>query len=207
MRIKYCLILALTLLFILGCSVPDETTGKTPSNSYITPDQLTETVIGADLIVLGIITEKRYDVVNVVSGNTTGKFAYTLYTLSVEKVVKGDPSIKEAIIRAEGGYIGDGIYQGPTGRHFRVSDHVLVSLIREDTDVYTLFAAPYRENPFELWRIDDGVLWIQGSAMSRDPLELMMGHICKRLRVNKIPISLNEPCPEPADEPVSPPKQ
>jgi hypothetical protein len=165
-------------------------------------DPLTDTVIGADLIALGTITDNRTDVVTLVSENGTGKLAYTLFTLSVEKVIKGDPSIKEAIIRVPGGYIGDGVYQLPTEDYFRISDHVLVSLIHEDADVYTLFAAPRRGKWIPIHG-DSGILWIQGSAMSRVPLEEIMGRICKILRINGIPNSLNEPCPEPA----SPPKQ
>lgn len=170
------------------------------------PDPLTETVIKADLIVLGTITDNRTEVVTIVSENSTGKFAYTLYTLSVEKVIKGDPSIKEAIIREEGGYIGDGIYQFSTaGWNFRISDHVLLGLIHENADDYILFAAPYGGKiPIDSV---NSILWIQGSAMSTAPLEEIMGRICKILRINRIPISLNEPCPEPADEPISPPKQ
>jgi hypothetical protein len=164
------------------------------------PDPMTHMVIKADLIVLGTITEKRYDVVTVVSGKTTGKLAYTLFTLSVEKVIKGDPSIKEAIIQVPGGYIGE-VYQVPILGYFQISDHVLLGLIKQKDDVYTL-----EFNTIEFTQCADSVFWIQGSAMSRDPLELIMGRICKILRINGIPNSLNEPCPEPA-EPASPPKQ
>jgi len=178
------------------------------------PDPLTDTVIGADLIVLGTITEKRYEVLNVGIDTDniapgkypyTGKCAYTLFTLSIEKVIKGAPSIKEAIIWVPGGYIGE-IYQVPIFGYFEISDYVLVSLIREDADVYTLFAAPLRGREVPVDGGDSGVLWIQGSLMSRTPLEEIMGRICKILRVNNIPISLNEPCPEPA-APASPPKR
>lgn len=176
-----------------------------PSLNCAPPDPLTETVIKTNLIVLGTITDNRTEVVTVVSGNTTGKLAYTLFTLSIEKVIKGDPSIKQAIIRLPGGYIGDGIYQLPTEDYFRISDHVLVSLIREDADVYMLFAAPRQGGEIPIHG-DSGILWIRGSAISRAPLELIMGRICKILRINGIPNSLNEPCPEPEYEPVSPPK-
>jgi hypothetical protein len=169
------------------------------------PDPLTDTVIKADLIVLGTITEKRYDVVTIVSENSTGKLAYTFFTLSVEKVIKGDPDTKEVLIKVEGGPIGE-VYQAPTGGYFLISDHVLLSLIREDADVYTLFAAPRRGREIPIHG-GGGVLWIQGETISSIPLEEIMGRICKILRVNRIPISLNEPCPEPAYEPASPPKQ
>jgi hypothetical protein len=170
-----------------------------PALNCTPPDPLTDTVIKADLIVLGTITDNRTDVVTVVSGNTTGKYAYTLFTFSVEKVIKGDPSIKEAIIRVPGGYIGE-IYQVPIFGYFQISDHVLLSLIREDADVYTLFAAPRRGREIPIHG-DSGILWIRGSAMSGVPLEEIMGRICKILRINKIPISLNEPCPDPASLP------
>jgi len=104
------------VLMLLLCIVPP-LTGCAPT------DPLTDEVIKADLIALGTITDNRSEVVNVVSGNRTGKFAYTLFTLSVEKVIKGDPLTKEVIIRVSGGYMGDGTYQGPTGAYFSISDH------------------------------------------------------------------------------------
>ena len=161
-------------------------------------DPLTDTVIQADLIALGTITDNRSDVMIVATGNSTVKHPYTFFTLSVETVIKGDPSIREAIIRVPGGPI-NGKYLLPTERYFLINDHVLVSLIREDADVYTLFRAP-KKNLFGLPipTIDDGVLWIRGSATSREPLELIMGRICQVLRLNGIPNSLKEPCPEPA---------
>jgi len=169
-------------------------------------DPLTDIVIKADIIALGIITDKRTEIVTKVSENYTSKFAYTLYTFSIDKVIKGNPSIKEATIREEGGYIGDGIYQYSAGIwNFWISDHVLLGLLHKNADDYILFAAPYGGKILE-----DGVnsvLWIQGSATSRDSLESIMGRICKILRINGIPNSLNEPCPEPVNEPVSPPKQ
>jgi len=106
----------------------------------------------------------------------------------------------------EGGYIGDGMYEiVTTAWHFQISDRVLLGLIHENDDVYILFAAPYGGKiPIDSL---NSILWIQGSAMSVASLQEVMGRICKILRINNIPISLNEPCPEPADEPVSSPKQ
>jgi hypothetical protein len=168
-------------------------------------DPLTDIVIKADIIALGTITDNRTEIVTTVSENYTSKFAYTLYTFSIDKVIKGDPSIKEAIIREEGGYIGDGIYQGSQGSwNFWISDYAILGLMRGSDDEYILFAAPY-EGKF----LEEGVnsvLWIQGSATSREPLESIMGRICKILRINGVPNSLNEPCPEPT-EPVTRPEQ
>ena len=150
MKIQYSLIASLILLVILGCSVSNETTGTTPSNSGITPDPMTDMVIKADLIVLGTITEKRYDVVTIVSENSTGKFAYTLFTLSVEKVIKGNPDTKEVSIKVEGGPIGE-VYQLPTGAYFSISDRVLVLLHLEEGNVYT---KPY-----------GGIVWSESPAI------------------------------------------
>jgi hypothetical protein len=175
-------------------------------------DPLTDTVIKADLIVLGTITDNRSEVVMVkTSENTTGKFAYTLFTLSIEKVLKGDPSIKKVIIQVEGGYLGDGLYQllSPGVRSFRTADHILVGLIHLDGDRYTKFGINYRKDWFGPLMIGgyDSVFWIRGSATSREHLELIMGRVCRALRINGIPNSLNEPCTEPADWPASPPKR
>jgi hypothetical protein len=162
-------------------------------------DPLTDTVIRADLIALGTITDNRTEVVMVkTSENTTGKFAYTLFTLSVEKVLKGDPAIKKVIIQVEGGYLGDGLYQllSPGVRSFRTADHMLVGLNHLIDDRYSTFGVRYRKDWFGPLSIGgvDSVLWIQGSSLiSSDPLELIMGRVCRAMRTNGIPNSLNEP--------------
>ncbi len=199
-------ILILTLFFLIiaiyGCdfSNNEQQNAKSPGQSEeITPepqpspsvptqqDPLTDAVVKSDLIVLGNITDKQYEVVTVESENITGKFTYTVFTLTVEKVVKGDPDTKEVLIKVEGGPIGD-VYQAPTGWYFSISDRVLLSLNKGDDNIYSL---PY-----------PGVLWIKGSKVISNPeLQNMMGCVCKILRENNIPISLDEPCPEPA-EPV-----
>jgi hypothetical protein len=159
-------------------------------------DPLTETVIKADLIVLGTITDNRTEVVTIVSGNTTGKFAYTFFTLSVEKVIKGNPDTKEVLIKVEGGPIGGGVYQGPTGAYFSISDRVLAMLHLEEGNIYTI---PY-----------SGVVWSESptiGAKSIVGLPESIGRIIQIMGENNIPIALPHsewpPLPVP---PVSPPK-
>jgi hypothetical protein len=163
--------------------------------SCIYHDPLTDPVIKADFIVLGNITDNRTEVVTVVSGNTTGKFAYTFFTLSVEKVIKGDPSIKEVIIRVKGGPIGE-VYQVPTEGYFSISDRLLALLHFEEGNVYTL--------------PNSGLLWFESPAIgakSTVGLPESMGRIIQIMLANNIPIALPHsewpPLPVP---PVSPPK-
>ncbi len=181
------IILIITLLSASGCyheRRTEEVGASPPSSSAVSneTDPLTDVVSHSDLIVLGTITDKRYEVVQVggKSDNwTPGKYAYTIFTLSVEKVIKGDPSTKEVLIRLAGGPIGEK-YQLPIeGRwYFRISDHLLLSLKREDTNMYTLF--------------HPGVLWIQGSAMSTTSLQEVMGRVAKNMLAQNIPIALDE---------------
>jgi hypothetical protein len=195
----------ISLFYISGCSGVENS--KTISSALEHPyiDPLTDIVIKADLIVLGTITDNRTDVVTVVSGNFTGKSGHTFFTLSIEKVLKGDPSMKEATIREDCAYLGNGMYQwSTTCAGFQISDHVLLGLIRED-DFYILYAAPYGElgTPIDTVNSD---FWWQGR--SRAPLEEIIGRIVRIMLINNIPVTLpaSEWPPLPAPEPVSPPK-
>ncbi len=176
--ISISLCLALVLL-LPGCRP------LTPTNTP-TPDPLTDVVVNADLIVLGNITDKRYDVVSVVSGNVTGKFAYTIYTLSVEKVIKGDPATKQVFIKVEGGWTGDA-WQGSKG--CSITDRMLVCLRKTEGNVYTV-------RP-----VDSGVLWSESSVISPQviirngvvmDLEKWLGEIIVIMKANNIPIALPE---------------
>lgn len=149
-------------------------------------------VLNADLIVSGNITSQRYEVVTVAppkpvgdnatgalgaySANvTSGKFVYTIFTLTVEKVIKGGPATKEVLIKAPGGYTGD-IYQGPTGWYFKISDQLLVGLHRESDNIYTV--------------LHSGVFWLQGSATPRAPLQAALGNVVKSMLEQNIPVAL-----------------
>lgn len=145
-------------------------------------------MVNADLIVLGTITNQRNEVVNVAEGNWAGKHAYTIFTLSVEKVIKGDPNAREVLIRVPGGYIGE-VYQVPTEYYFSISDRLLLNLHREEGNIFTI---PH----------SNGVIWIEGvSIVSEASLEYMMGCVARIMKDNNIPIALDEPIPIPA-EPV-----
>jgi hypothetical protein len=168
-----------------------------PALSCAPCDPLTHTVIKADLIVLGTITDNRTEVVTVMSGNTTGKFAYTFFTLSVEKVIKGNPDTKEVLIKVEGGPIGGGVYQGPTGAYFLLQDRILASLHLEEDNVYIIPSS--------------GVVWSERptiGAKSIVGLQESIGRIIQIMLANNIPIALphSEWPPLPAPVPVSPPK-
>ena len=194
---------ALLVLFlsIMTFNISGEVQAKGPPDynaEAIQKDTIKDTIANADLIVLGTITDKKYDVVTVGSGNTTGKYAYTIFTLSIEKVIKGEPSTKQVFIKVAGGYIGE-IYQVPIGKYFRISDHVLVSLIKKDADVYSLFEVLPKGGQIPI-DSNGGVLWIDGSVISSStPLQEMMGRVAKIMLANNIPISLDEPVPIPAD--------
>lgn len=93
-RLSRFIILAFVLislfLSIFGCNEPRNTTN--PPATAAQPDPLTNTVLEADLIVLGTINDKKYDIVKADSGNVTGTFSYTIFTLTVEKMIKGEDS-------------------------------------------------------------------------------------------------------------------
>jgi hypothetical protein len=166
------------------------------------PDPFEDRVVKSDLIVYGTITDREYDIVTVKSANSTGEFTYTIFTLSVEKVIKGDPSTKQVPIKVVGGLEGT---PGPlpTGPYFSITDKILVCLIKEAGNGYTLFPL----SPF-------GVLWVE-SGETPQPiiirngiemnLEKWIGEVIMIMQNNNIPIALDEPIPIPA-EPIKRPE-
>ena len=137
-----------------------------------------DAVVNADLIVSGNVTDKRYDIITHQTGNFTGKHAYKIFTLSVEKVIKGDPTTKEVLIRVPGGPIGQ-LYQGPPEWYFSISDQLLVSLHREEGNVDTVSSPE--------------LVWILGPTRITQPdLPVVIGRVIKIMKANNIPIALPE---------------
>ena len=185
--------------------------GGGPASTVVPSDpqkSFEDAVLNADLIVSGNITGQRYEVVTIappkpaegIADNTTGrlgvytdnttpgKYVYTIFTLTVEKVIKGDPAVKEVLIRVPGGYIGE-IYQVPIGGYFLISDNVLLSLHREADNVFTL------PSP--------GLVWQTGrTIISKPDLSQVIGHVIQVMMANNIPIAL--PPSEWPPLPVSP---
>jgi hypothetical protein len=162
------------------------------SNPELTPkDPLEDDVIKADCIVSGKIVDKSYEGIN----------APTIFTLSVEKMIKGDPSIKEIKIEADAGHVGS--------PYFQISELVLVCLKKGNEEIYTVLES----SPF----LPDGRVSIEGSyavlwsfpyenPLAFEKRDQMIGRILRIMRLNNIPIALPEKGrpPEPAD-PETPP--
>jgi hypothetical protein len=152
-------------------------------------------VIKADFIILGTITNFRYEKANDQSGNAV----YTIFTLSVEKMFKGDPNTKEVLIKLPGGILNDetGKYDIlPSRGYFSLTDKALVCLKKGEDDYYlvmiplgTLWAKKADGNEFVMSKPN-------GERMT---LDWMMGFISKTMRENNIPIVLpsDEIHPEP----------
>jgi len=189
------------------------------------PDPLTDIVVKADLIVLGTITDKKYEIVtvglkskesNLAGDNTTqeakageldcnnintnnitpGKFTYTIFTLSIEEMIKGDPTTKQVFIKVIGGLAGSPGPE-PPGPYFSITDRILTLLNRLDDNVYTV---PY-----------GGIQWIESpsiGAKSVVKLQDAIGHVIQIMKANNIPISLKitylPPVPPPVPATPSP---
>ncbi|MBI2831727.1 MAG: hypothetical protein HYX79_05675 [Chloroflexi bacterium] len=140
-------------------------------------DILREMVINSDLIVAGTITDLRYEVITVEQGAAAGKQAYTIFTLSVDTVIKGDPATKSVLIRVSGGKIDEKITEGPLDYYFTVSDRVLTCLQRGNDGIYTIPAY--------------GVLWRKGSIINTAlDIQYVISRIIQVMRDNNIPVSL-----------------
>jgi hypothetical protein len=174
------LLMVLILSFFMSCTLQGQVATSKPTTPIITnptptgtstPDPLTESVIKADLIVLGTITDKKYETVTIGSGNTTGKYTYTIFTLVVEKVIKGDPTTTQVSIKTLG------FETDPS--YFLLKDKILVLLNRQNDNYYTL----------SKW----GLQWFESPSTGAKPivnLQEAIGHIIQIMKVNNVPITL-----------------
>ena len=187
-------------LLIASCNNTPTEPGVSESSGNLSPQPLPSTnlflniLFQSDLIVLGTITDRKNDLVTVESGNSSGFRPYTIFTLSVEKVIKGETNTDEVFIRVPGGYIGE-IFQVPTEGYFSESDRMLVLLFHNDNGFYTI---PHR-----------GISWFESPSKGVKldiSLDDSLGNIIALMKKNNIPISLppSEWPPLPA-EPVLPP--
>jgi hypothetical protein len=215
------LLFVLTLPFVSGCthSKPPITTdantsGPTspnvsmPSPTSTTvlaqPNPLADGIAKSDLIVSGNITNLKYEVETVTQAdNLTGKRVYTIYSLSVEKVIKGDPAIKEVLIKVEGGKTNEVVMQNPSVPNLSITDRLLVGLYRKNDYYYftgfTTFWIERSKLPvFSL---------IMPDKTRISNLQEMLGYILMIMRDNNIPITLPEEDrpPFPVPNPVSTP--
>jgi hypothetical protein len=187
----------------------------TPSSNTIPPSTsdieaakansiIENNVIKADFIILGTITDFRYEKANDQSGNAV----YTIFTLTIEKTIKGDPDTKEVFIQLPGGIVNDetGYYEVlPSRGYFSKDEKVLICLTKGENDYFSVM-------------VPLGMLWaklangkeiiFEKANGEKLTLEWLMGFIIKTMRANNIPISFpqQEPIPEPA-EPVHLPEK
>jgi hypothetical protein len=157
-------------------------TTPTPTVSFSqTPyiDPLTERVVKADLIVLGSITDKRY-------GKSEGIF--TDFTLTIEKVIKGDDSLKEVLVRCDGGiYDNRTLHPIDLGPNFSISDKIIVCLKKIDVDNTYI---PFHIKPYP---IEDGVSWIESKTLHTEAtIEEVIARLVLIMKANNIPIALPE---------------
>jgi hypothetical protein len=144
-------------------------------------DPWTNVVVKADLIVSGNITDLKYDVIMDEEGMPTN--VNTIYTLSVDKIIKGDPNIKEVFIKAGGGKIGNFTVVAQPGYAFKVSDEVLVCLNSEGKNIYII---PLDGFP------PGGLLWRKSSGIHSPDIQQTIGRIVNIMRDNNIPVALPE---------------
>jgi DNA-binding beta-propeller fold protein YncE len=160
------------IAFILSNAACDPKDSSIPITSplEVTPvDLLTEVVVGADCIVLGTITDKQYE--------TTSNMVYTIFTLSVEKMIKGDPDSKEVFIKLEGGKTDEYSVIIPGALYFSVQDIMLVCLKKTKENVYTV--------------MPNGMLWGKGTGISSTDLAEVIGRVILIMKDKNIPIALS----------------
>jgi hypothetical protein len=164
-----------------------------PSKTPILPteylkDPLNGAVVKSDCIVSGNVTAQRYETVT----NT----AYTIFTLSVDKMIKGDSNLKELYIKVPGGLFNDGIHSpvfaGPTGVYFRVGDKVLITLHKEMDNIFVPEYGPKTTGgSFPIDNPTNAIIWIKGTNVStQGTLDQAIGRVIQIMQANQIPIAL-----------------
>jgi hypothetical protein len=128
----------LILLFVGAC-------GMSPGK-----DPLKDIVIKADLIVLVTITDQKYEMKNTLT--------YTIYTLSIEKIIKGKVDTKEIFLKVSGGQGQGGFNFEP---HFQLSDRALICLKNGKDNIYL---------PLSGGAPIDGVLWTKNTEVKLDDI-------------------------------------
>jgi hypothetical protein len=168
-----------------------------PSKAPVLPteylkDPLNDLIVAADCIVSGNVTAQRYETVP--QNNT--KAAYTIFTLSVEKMIKGDSNLKELYIKVPGGLFNDGInspvFAGPTGVYFRVGDKVLITLHKEMDNIFVPEYGPKTTGgSFPIDNPTNAIIWIKGTDVSTQAtLDQAIGRVIQIMRANQIQIVL-----------------
>jgi hypothetical protein len=169
--------------------------------SCIYHDPLTDPVVKADLIVLGTVTgiESRIEIYMPPSDNVTKiSLAYEYFRLSVEKVIKGDPAIKEVSIKGSASPLDDRGIRMPTELVFEAGDRPLVILTHKEGTTYSLVQP-------------GGIAWIERKGMVGvgvdTELQYRLGRIIKIMLIKHVPITLprSEWPPLPTSSPNVPP--
>lgn len=130
-------------------------------------------VINADIIAHGVITNREYK-----EFRDDPVTTHTIYTLSIDQVVEGNPNTKEVLIKIEGGVRPDGtsvaVFDGERG--YDIQDELLAC-----------FRIP--ENTY--FSVIQGGTWIKGKNISsRESFQKHLGKILKIMYANDLPISL-----------------
>jgi hypothetical protein len=133
-------------------------------------------VINADIIAQGIITKSEYKELkeSVVRDNT-------IFTLSISKVIKGNPKTKNILIKVKEGSLPNGLtgeFQDSSDHGYVLQDEVLDCFQYLDADYY--YGIPGGE-----WMKSD-----QQYISKKTTIEEHLGKILKIMYANDLPISL-----------------
>ncbi|MBN1190220.1 MAG: hypothetical protein JXA46_10740 [Dehalococcoidales bacterium] len=134
-------------------------------------------VLAADLIVIGEITGIKYEVVE----EEIGRLIYTIYTLKIEKTIKGDEKIKEVYFWALGGNNGETAMVYIFHHKFDITDRLMICLQKRPDDTYDVL---FNDG-------SNGQLWLESKVwkMSYD-MDTVLGWVILVMKKNNIPIVL-----------------
>lgn len=108
-----------------------------------TPDPLEYITLNSDCIIVGTITDQEYEILTTFDGTRTHRIPNTIFTVSIEKVIKGDVKGSKVLFRVEGGPIDDKGWLLPPKEYYGIGEKIIACLSDNCRGIYGSIVVPW----------------------------------------------------------------